>query len=384
MEGKWALTAIAFLFIKSDVMSSSGDLSKLGFLLTNPLDPELYLNTMEFVCLEGYPVQQHKVISQDGYIINVHRIPNGNRKDRVPVRQRGYTKFHHYVHPDYYQCVNESLHEKATGPPVLMQHGLLAATDSWVLRNAKDDLAYLLADAGYDVWMSDARGNYYSRSHLYKDTRSKEFWDFSFHEIAYYDLPAVIDYILGMTNHKQLYYIGHSMGTVVFFTLGATRPEYMSKVRLAVQLAPVANVTQTLLEPPRGAITNFTVKALVELQKRQRYEFAPRVNWLPLLINRFCSQRSPFQDLCYDIGVSIDGHPYYNLVRKNFARVVSHFLSGASTKTIIHFFQILQKKRFQNFRLRRGGELPQVPPADSSAVRRVDSLRPRRSHIQRL
>lgn len=35
----------------------------------------------------------------------------------------------------------------------------------------------------------------------------------SFHEMGYYDLPAVIHFILNKTGQEQLYYIGHSEGS---------------------------------------------------------------------------------------------------------------------------------------------------------------------------
>jgi len=65
---------------------------------------------------------------------------------------------------------------------------------------------------------------------------------YSFHEMGIYDLPATIDYILEYTNHSQLYYIGHSMGTCMFFVMCSIRPEYNYKIRLQISLAPIAYV----------------------------------------------------------------------------------------------------------------------------------------------
>ena len=40
-------------------------------------------------------------------------------------------------------------------------------------------VAFILADLGYDVWLGNARGNAYSKKHLYLDPEEEEFWDFS-------------------------------------------------------------------------------------------------------------------------------------------------------------------------------------------------------------
>lgn len=43
--------------------------------------------------------------------------------------------------------------------------------------------AYLLADAGYDVWLGNARGTEPSRQHLRVDaegTTQKEYWNFRY------------------------------------------------------------------------------------------------------------------------------------------------------------------------------------------------------------
>jgi pimeloyl-ACP methyl ester carboxylesterase len=57
--------------------------------------------------------------------------------------------------------------------------------------------------------------------------------------MGYFDIPATIDHIIATTGQK-IYYIGHSMGTTMFFVMTSTRPEYNEKLRLAVALAPAA------------------------------------------------------------------------------------------------------------------------------------------------
>jgi lysosomal acid lipase/cholesteryl ester hydrolase len=69
---------------------------------------------------------------------------------------------------------------------------------------------------------------------------SNEFWDFSFHEIGYFDVPAMIDFVLNHTKSSKLFYIGHSQGTSSILVLLSKRPEYNQKVMQVHLFAPAA------------------------------------------------------------------------------------------------------------------------------------------------
>lgn len=101
------------------------------------------------------------------------------------------------------------------------------------------------------MWLPNARGNTYSRDHVSLDPDSEEFWDFSWHEIALYDVTAMIDYVLSNTKQEKLHYIGHSQGTTVFYILCSEKPEYNAKIRVHISLAPIAymnHMTSPLLQ----------------------------------------------------------------------------------------------------------------------------------------
>lgn len=97
----------------------------------------------------------------------------------------------------------------------------------------------MLSDAGYDIWMGNARGNRHSRAHRFLDAEGADFWDFSWQEIGKYDLPAMIDTVLSQTKQKTLHYVGHSQGCTSLIVMLCQRPEYNKKL-----------ITTHLLSPP--------------------------------------------------------------------------------------------------------------------------------------
>lgn len=107
--------------------------------------------------------------------------------------------------------------------------------------------------------MGNARGNRYSRNHTSLDPDEREFWNFSWHEIGFYDLPAMLDYVLSETGFKKTTYFGHSQGTTSFWVMGSMRPEYNEKITIMHALAPVAYMKH-VKTPLLGIGVNF-VKA---------------------------------------------------------------------------------------------------------------------------
>lgn len=145
-------------------------ISNLNFISQFILQPEL-------IRFWGYSAEEHYVITEDGYILGMHRIPN-------------------------------------SGPPVFLAHGLTSSSAQWVFGPPEKSLGYLLADAGYDVWMGNTRGNTYSKNHVEFDTcsRCEEFWSYCFDDSGVKDYSAEIDYILDKTGYEKLHFVGHSMG----------------------------------------------------------------------------------------------------------------------------------------------------------------------------
>lgn len=163
---------------------------------------------LDLIRSSGYKGKRYQVETEDGYLLMVHRMSS---KTNLPAKH-----------------------------PVLLLHGLFATSADYVLTGPKSALAYLLADNGYDVWLGNARGNNYSANHKTLSPESGDFWNFSWHEIGFYDLPATVDFILNETKSSKVFYVGHSQGSTSFLVFLSTHPEYNDKLAQAHLLAPAA------------------------------------------------------------------------------------------------------------------------------------------------
>ena len=89
---------------------------------------------------------------------------------------------------------------------------------TWIITEEKNQLPKMFSEASYDVWMLNNRGTQTSFEHVNPKEYSvfsfnSKFWDFSFDEMAKYDVKAHINYILDQSEHDKIIYVGHSQGT---------------------------------------------------------------------------------------------------------------------------------------------------------------------------
>ncbi|CAI2194979.1 9550_t:CDS:2, partial [Funneliformis geosporum] len=226
----------------------------------------------EMVNYWGYTMEEHIVKTQDNYILGIHRIPtgklHGNEESRIKSIFNGCGIHLSTIRTSY------SRSSKEVRPVVLLYHGLMMCSEVWMCNLEEErQLPFLLADAGYDVWFGNARGNKYSMKHVkYKPSESR-FWEFSIDEFALYDLPDTIDYILETTGAPSLSYIGFSQGTAQSFGALSINPKLNKKVNLFISLAPATS--------PKG-LQNPIVDAFIKASPNIVYLFFGRKAFLTM------------------------------------------------------------------------------------------------------
>ncbi|ESW24790.1 hypothetical protein PHAVU_004G160400 [Phaseolus vulgaris] len=122
------------------------------------------LNTDARTCQDvitdlGYPYEAIRVITSDGYILLLERIPRRDSRKAV-----------------------------------YLQHGVLDSSMGWVSNGIVGSPAFAAYDQGYDVFLGNFRG-LVSREHVNKNISSRQYWRYSINEHGTEDIPAMIEKI---------------------------------------------------------------------------------------------------------------------------------------------------------------------------------------------
>ena len=191
------------------------------FHWSEPKSLDAYKTIPELIMTAGYRFETHKIVTQDNYINTAWRIVGRlNETNDIPPEKK---------------------------PCVILQHGLLDNSATWLILNSSQALPFMLVNEGYDVWMTNSRGNINSFEHMHPETHnvkviSSEYYQFTWDEMAKYDLPANLNYVLSHSTFKKAFYVGHSQGTTQFFAAAGVIPELGDKIAGFVGVGPVMYV----------------------------------------------------------------------------------------------------------------------------------------------
>ena len=273
----------------------------------------------------GYYFEEHKILTEDGYILTAWRIPcflNESNLDFYKKRQ-----------------------------PVILQHGLIDSSYTWLLLDKAHSLPFLLVNNGFDVWLTNTRGNAVSFEHInpiqYDSGKlDSKYWNFSFHEMAIYDLPANVRYIKEKTGFENVDYICHSQGGLIYFILYTMDQKFIDdNFNHFISLGTV--------------ITTFTSEShLIKLGSYSKFpEIVDSLHINNILcfnkifydsISNFCKF---FNKPCYNI-INFIVSNNFETKRINMTKLFSEFLyvpAGTSSKNLRHWMQIYNTKRLARY-----------------------------------
>lgn len=291
-----------------------------AFAIATQKDEDLHLNATELLKKYEYPVEEHTVVTDDGYFLTLFRIS---------------TK-------------KQQINDVTVKPAVFLMHGLLGSADDWLLMGPGKSLAYLLADAGYDVWLGNARGNKYSRRHTSKHPAVNDFWQFSTDEVALHDLPAMIDYVLKTSGQEKLHYVGHSQGTTAFFALAADFPAYNEKIISMHALAPMAYMKNARSPLIRMVAPNSPFQARLR-RLIGRGAFEPSAELISTVGGDMCINEIGCKNVCSNVNFVMSGVSIADVSAADAAAAVSHLPAGGSVRSIEHYGQAIASGEFTKY-----------------------------------
>lgn len=251
---------------------------------------------------KGYVCEEYKETTKDGYILGVQRIPVGRTNKTT-----------------------------ANRPPILLQHGILLDAATWLLNSPNKSLAFILADNGFDVWLGNNRGTISSRGHTSLSANDPAYWDWTWEQLASEDLLAMYDYIHTQTGQK-LYYVGHSLGTLLAFT-AFSQEKLVNMTKSAALLGPIAYLGQL------SSVFGRTIVTTAEQAYRLGVpEFIPEGLVVGKLLEGVCVL--PHID-CNNVLTALGG-PNCCIKPSTIDVLFDHTFQSTSTKNFVHLSQMIR------------------------------------------
>ncbi|XP_072395812.1 lipase member N-like [Diabrotica undecimpunctata] len=269
------------------------------------------LNTTQILRNWGFTAEEYEIFTDDGYGLTIIR---------------GYGNI--------------------TNPtPIILGHAVLINSRGFLfLQNSS--LAYKIIESGHQIFLINFRGTEYSQKHVNLTKEDREYWNFSWHESGYYDIPKVLELVSNITYGQKAIIVGYSMGSTTSLVYASRFPDEAAQKLLGIICLGTASLYKNTPSVLR-------VVALLE----------PLV--LPLGLNLWNGRLPLRQEIgsVFEIGSSdpilynmmdmihalFVGWNYNSVAPDKFPIFLSHVYDTTSAKTIQHYGQIVLSERFASY-----------------------------------
>lgn len=334
-------TLIALLSVLSSTLADDNDTDLIDYKALFGDSPRRDLPFPDLVKYDNYPVEVHNVTTSDGYILSLFRIP-----------------------------LNNSCEPDESKVPHIFMHGLYLTADDCIIPGPGKAHCYIYADNCLDVWVPNNRGNRYSRNHVsLNPDKDPEFWDFTVDEMALYDLPAIIDYILDNTGKSQVSYVAHSQGVATLLMLCAKKPEYNAKIKVGFGLSTTAYLEHSrfLLIPFQGIAAD-----LMKRSDNTNFEFVAHGSIVQKTGKLLCGLNPLQYPFCSVLVFAALGYNRFQITDETLRVVTGHTPGGTSYKDFLRWGQ-MRNNGFAEYDYGISGNLKkygrfQPPLIDLSAI----------------
>lgn len=278
--------------------------------------------TADDLCkISNLSLQTHATITRDGYEIILHHCQPRGR--------------HHST-----QGTQSQVQGRGSGPPVLLVHGLMQDSESF-LCGGSTSVASSLVNAGYDVWIGNNRGTKYSSNHLEYHRGQEDYWDYSIDDLATYDVPAMIEYVLQATNSSQLAYVGFSQGSTQGFASIFSQPILQSQISLFIALSPALK---------SSGLSSFWLQKILHTFPQLLFQLFGRLGMLSFCedVRRVLS-KSFFANIVKSAMTFLFHWTCENISSQRRVEFFQFCYSPSSVKCVNHWFQIIQHGSFRSY-----------------------------------
>jgi len=281
----------------------------------------------ELVRKQGYPYQEISVVTDDGYILRLERIPNpGSNK------------------------------------VLFLQHGVMDSSFTWVANGAEASLAFRAHDEGYDVFLGNFRGagGGAARRHINENISEVDYWNFSINDHAFKDIPSFISCIVKtklsepkVVSRPHIMGVAHSMGgaVMIMYTIHQKQTKQPHNLDGLVLVSPAGiHLHSPLYARYGGRLIDLTVAKMVnslrlpnDILTRAATKFVHDIKTMVPAVEDIISL-----GLAYALGGD-DQQPRRGPFSAVNQLTYNALTCGTSTKTFVHLRQLIETGKFQAF-----------------------------------